>query len=352
MHYRTARRLLSCVVVPIVFIANAGNTAPPDISGTYDVATLTPLERPDAFGDNLFLSTEAAEAIAANIARLRANDAKTADPNRAAPEKGGNVGGYNLFWIDLGQSANIVDGKFRTSIITSPQNGQLPRMTEYGAKRLQGFLDDWRIHWRTPDPSVGKNDGTAWWLREAGGIGPYDHMEQRPLAERCIIGSRSTAGPPMLPNLYNNYKRIIQTDSHVMILTEMNHDARIVRMNGTHRPDSIKTWLGDSIGRWEGDTLVVDTTNFTKLPPLSGADEHLHVVERFTRMADGGLLYRFEVNNPGIWSTPWTGEYAWPARTDKVYEYACHEGNYALGNIMRGARLLEAEGQTTAASAE
>ncbi len=322
--------------------------ATPDISGTYDVGTLTPLERPEAFGDNLFMSEKGAADIAANIAKMRANDLASADPNRSAPEKGGNVGGYNLFWLDFGSDANVVDGKFRTSIITHPINGRLPPMTDYGAERLQGFLNAWRIHWRTPDPSVGKNDGTAWWLAHADGVGPYDHMEQRPLAERCIIGSRSTAGPPMLPNLYNNHKRIIQTQDHVMILTEMNHDVRVIRMNGTHRPSHIRTWLGDSIGRWEGETLVVETKNFTELPALSGADENLQVTERFTRMADGGLLYQFTINNPGIWESAWRGEYAWPAADGKVYEYACHEGNYALGNIMRGARLLERETQAAA----
>jgi hypothetical protein len=322
--------------------------AVPDISGTYDVGTLTPLERPEAFGNNLFLSEEAAAKIAANIARMRENDAKPVDPNRAAPEKGGNFRGYNMFWVDPGTGANVVDGKFRTSIITHPENGRLPPMTEYGAQRLQGFLEAWRIHWRDPDPSVGRNDGTAWWLQNDAGIGPYDHIEQRPLAERCIIGSRSTAGPPMLPNFYNNFKRIIQTDTHIMILTEMNHDARVIRLNGEHRPGHIRTWLGDSIGYWQDGALVVDTTNFTSLPALSGADENLHVVERFTPQADGGLFYQFTVHNPGIWQRAWQGEYSWPSSDDKVYEYACHEGNYALGNIMRGARLLEKEAQASA----
>jgi len=343
--------MILAAVLTAVLLYPGDTRAAADISGTYDVGTLTPLERPEAFGDNLFLSEEAAAGIAANIARMRENDAKSADPNRAAPEKGGNVGGYNMFWVDPGSGANAVDGRFRTSIITSPKNGRLPPMTEYGAGRLQGFLDEWRIHWRNPDPTVGRNDGTAWWLRE-GVIGPYDHMEQRPLAERCIIGSRSTAGPPMLPNFYNNYKRIIQTPDHVMILTEMNHDVRVIRLNGQHRPSHIRTWLGDSIGHWEGNTLVVHTKNFTVLPALSGADEHLQVEERFTRSEDGGLLYSFTVNNPTIWESSWSGEYAWPARDGKVYEYACHEGNYALGNIMRGARLLEKESQASTAAAD
>ncbi len=333
----------------LILFVSAPCMAQPDISGTYDVGTLTPLERPDMFGENLFLSEEAAAQIAGRMAAAMARDAQAGDPNRAAPEKGTITQGYNLFWVDPGKGANLVDGKFRTSILTQPSNGRIPAMTPYGAQRMADFIANWQIYWRKPDPTEALDDGTAWWLKR-GDVGPYDHMEQRPLATRCIFGSRSTAGPPMLPNFYNNHKRIIQTQDHVMILTEMNHDARVVRMNAEHRPSHIRTWLGDSIGYWEGDTLVVDTTNFTHTPPLSGADENLHVVERFTRSDDGGLLYAFTVNNPTIWQQPWGGEYNWPATDGKVYEYACHEGNYALGNIMRGARLLEKEDASSKAA--
>ena len=147
----------------------------------------------------------------------------------------------------------------------------------------------------------------------------------------------------MLPNYYNNFKRIVQTEDHVMILTEMNHDARIVRMNTEHRQAGVQTWLGDSVGHWEGDTLVVSTKNFGVTPPLSGSDENLTVVERFSKTASGELKYQFEVTDPTVWDATWGGEYPWIPSDDKVYEYACHEGNYAMGNIMRGARLLERE---------
>ncbi|MED5581669.1 MAG: hypothetical protein VYA82_06260, partial [Pseudomonadota bacterium] len=188
------------------------------------------------------------------------------------------------------------------------------------------------------------NSGTAWWQDEQGkGAGPYDDMELRPLAERCILGFGPTAGPPIFPTLYNNLKRIVQTKDSIMILAEMVHDARIVRLNSAHRPDHMRTWLGDSVGHWEGDTLVVKTKNFTPRPGLYGADKNLQVTERFRRVDDATLSYSFVVDNPTVWSEPWGGEYPWPATTAKVYEYACHEGNYALGNIMRGARLLEAE---------
>ena len=336
--------LLSSVFAITPF-AQLSATAPAqaNISGTYDVGTLTPLQRPPAFGDNLFLSTAQAEKISAQMKQAFAADTQKSDPNRAAPPSGQFTQGYNLFWVDPGQSSTAIDGKFRTSIITSPLNGRIPAMTDAGAKRLQGYLDSWRIIWRNPDPTTSRNNGTAWWLTDGGPDGPYDNLEQRPLAERCILGSRSTAGPPMLPNFYNNHKRIIQTKDHIMILTEMNHDARVIRMNAQHRPANIKTWLGDSIGHWEDQTLVIETTNFTNTPALSGADENLRVVERITRQKDASLRYEFQVINPTVWTEPWSGEYIWSPAEGRVYEYACHEGNYALGNVMRGARLLEAE---------
>lgn len=313
-----------------------------DLSGTYDVGTLTPLERPEQFGENLFLTEEQAEQMANRIAGMMSADLQPRDPNKGSLESSTYVSqGYNLFWVNVGSSANQVDGRFRTSIITHPKNGRKPPMTADGAARMQSFLDRWQIVWRSPDPTVGLDGSRAWWLEDGNPDGPYDHIEQRPLAERCIIGSRSTAGPPMLPNVYNNFKRIVQTDDAVMILTEMNHDARVIRVNGKHRPDGVRTWLGDSIGRWEGETLVVETKNFIDTPPLSGADENLVVEERFTKLEDGSLLYQFKVDDPTVWVEPWRGEYVWAPADGKVYEYACHEGNYALVNVMKGARELE-----------
>ena len=307
----------------------------PDLSGTYDAATLTPLSRPRAYGDNLYLTPEEAEKLAEEERQRLAERQLASDPDREAPPEGGdgsegaagNVGGYNTFWIDRGDGALLVDGKFRTSILIDPPNGQMPPMTEAArearAARFRGFRRG--------------NDGTAWWL-EREGPGPYDDIEQRPAAERCLLGF--TGATPTFPSLYNNYKRIIQTEDHVMILIEMNHDARIVRMNSEHLPADQTTWLGDSIGWWEGDTLVVDTTNFRPGTQGRGGTESLHVVERFTRNEDG-VLYRFTVEDENVWTVPWTGEYQWRNSDQKVYEYACHEGNYAMGNIMRGARLLE-----------
>ncbi len=311
------------------------------LNGTYDTGTLTPLERQAVYGNELFLSESEARNLE-NRSRAFVEQAnETSDPDRDAPEAGGRVGGYNMFWIDRGDSSVSIDGKFRTSIITHPENGRIPKMTDRGAERMERLQSQWRLLWRSQDLAVSQNTGTAWWLENSDGKGPYDDIEQRPFAERCIIGSRSTAGPPMLPNYYNNYKRIIQTETHVMILTEMNHDARIIRLNSEHRSAGAPNWLGDSIGRWEDDTLVVETANFKEFPALAGADKNLKVTEFFKRQTDGGLLYRFVVENPEVWSETWQGEYSWSSSDGKLYEYACHEGNYALGNILRGARELE-----------
>ena len=149
---------------------------------------------------------------------------------------------------------------------------------------------------------------------------------------------------PTIPSLYNNYKSITQTETHVVILQEMVHDARIIRLDDEHSPEDNRKWLGDSIGHWEGDVLVVETTNFRRINGLPGADENLQVVERFSRQEDGNLYYDFTVTDDTVWTAPWSGRYIWQSKPDsKVYEYACHEGNYAMGNILRGARLLEAE---------
>ncbi len=316
----------------------------PDLSGTYDGATLTPLVRPEEYGDNLYLTPEEAERLSKEEAERLATANATSDPNRTAPPSGGdgspgaagNVGGYNAFWIDRGTDALLVDGKFRTSIIVDPQNGQFPPLTPKGQLRMAKLFGGVNR----------KNEGVAWWLEESG-PGPYDNMEQRNSAERCLMGFSGAA--PSIPSLYNNFKRIVQTDDHVMILIEMIHDARIIRIDGTHADAGVTNWLGDSVGRWDGDTLVVDTTNFSEKAAgfFTGGGE-MHLVERFTKQADGNILYRFTINDPSQWKAPWTGEYVWRQSDDRVYEYACHEGNYALGNIMRGARLLEQDAATGA----
>ncbi len=312
----------------------------PDLSGVYDIATLTPLVRPVALGERLTLTDAEAIDVAKRAAAFKAATSKSSDPNRKAPPAGGdgsegasgNVGGYNTVWIDNGSGSFKIDGKWRTSLITNPVNGQMPALTAEGKKRAAA-----RAVYARP------NRGDAFWIKEGISPGPYDDPELRPVAERCLLSFGSGGGPPMLPILYNNLKQIVQTKDTVMLLNEMVHDARVIRINGQHEPSDIRRWLGDSIGRWDGDTLVVDTTNFNDYPALAGATRTLHVIEKFKRLDDKSLLYSFTVDDPTVWTKPWSGEILWPATNDRIYEYACHEGNYSFTGIMRGARELEAQ---------
>ena len=312
----------------------------PDLTGTYDLAMLTPLERPNGM-PAVMSDQDAARLERQVVEQNRALD-KAIDGNRAAPPKGGdgsvgpagNVGGYNNFWLDRGSQYSIVDGQRRTSIVIDPQDGRVPALTPDARQRQAARLAQFRP---TSDQTESNDPG----LEPAGA---YDDPERRPLGERCLLGFGSTSGPPVLPNyFYNNMHQIVQTPDSVMILTEMVHDARVVRMNAKHLPPSIRRWMGDSIGSWEGDTLVVDTTNFTDKTRFRGSTPEMHVVERITRVDAKTLKYRFTIEDPATWTKPWTGEYTWPATNERIYEYACHEGNYSLANMLRGARAKEAE---------
>jgi hypothetical protein len=332
----------------------------PNLQGTYDLATLTPLERPA--GMKAVLSREEVATLERGVATVLALGNRPSSGERAAPPVGGdgsrgaagNVGGYNTFWLDPGSTYTLVNGEARTSIVIDPPDGRLPPLTPAARQRLASLRPRASVE---NDPGLDPTPGA------------YDDPERRPLGERCLLGFGSAAGPPALPNyLYNNLRRIVQTPDTVIIHNEMVHDARVVRMNGRHRPSHIRSWAGDSVGRWEGDTLVVDTTNFhadqiryaVEASPgrslfmvesigarpqdrLNGPGKDLHVIERFTRVADNALLYRFTVDDPGTWERPWTGEFTWPATEQPIYEYACHEANYALENILRGARQRDAE---------
>jgi hypothetical protein len=310
----------------------------PDLQGTYDLNTLTPVERPRNMP--AVLTIEEAERLEAGVTAQLAASEQALDPNRAAPPEGGdgstgaagNVGGYNTFWLDPGRKYMIVNGEVRTSLVVDPPDGRVPPMTAEGAARFEA-LRNAALPDQPPvdDPGLGNPD-------------TYNDPEQRPLGERCLLGFGSTSGPPALPNyFYNNLHQIVQTPDRVMILSEMVHDARIVRMNAEHLPDHMRHWMGDSVGHWEGDTLVVDTTNFNDKTRFRGSTTSLHVVERFTRIDEKNLLYQFTVEDPATWTRPWSGEYIWPATDDPIYEYACHENNYALEGILRGARYRESQ---------
>jgi len=310
----------------------------PDLQGTYDLATLTPLER--AAGAKAFYTKEEAAKLEAAAAAFRAVGDRAIKGERSAPPKGGDgstgpaggVGGYNTGWLDPGSTFTVVDGQKRSSIIIDPPDGKVPPYTPAALKRLASMRAQ-----PTSDARESNDPGLE-------PPGSYDDPERRPLGERCLLGFGSTSGPPALPDyFYNNLHKIVQTRDSVMILTEMVHDARTVRMNAQHLPKAIRQWMGDSVGHWEGDTLVVDTTNFNDKTRFRGSTENLHVIERFTRVDANTLLYRFTIEDPDTWAKAWTGEFAWPTTQERIFEYACHEANYALGDILRGARLREAE---------
>ncbi|MBM3785878.1 MAG: hypothetical protein FJW30_16060 [Acidobacteria bacterium] len=303
----------------------------PDFSGLYDIASLTPLLRPTQFGTRLEMTDAEAEAVVRKMTATVDADNRASDPERKAPTAGGDVGSYNQLWFDRGVQAARIGGKWRASIITDPPDGRLPELTQQGkAIAARNTLRN-------------RTTGAAFWLAENMNPGPFDDPELRPLTERCLGTFGTSAGPPMLPTGYNNLKQIVQTKDRILILNEMIHDVRVVRMNAEHDPPDIRRWFGDSVGRWEGDTLVVDTTNFNDTPGLVSASRNLHVVERFTRLDANTLSYKFTVEDPSVWVKPWSGETVWPRTTQRLFEYACHEGNYSFTGILKGARILEAE---------
>ena len=299
----------------------------PDLSGYWSNASLTPLTRPGTVGGRAtYTADEVKKLEAAVVTEVEEGNADT-DPNAPAeapkaspnvrPEfaaAGGDVGGYNRGWLDPGSHVMRVGGEARTSILTTP-NGQMPA-------RKPGA---------PPPPRFG------------GGSGAYDSYESRSLGERCIMSFGRNAGPPMLANgFYNNNYQFVQTGDTFLIQVEMIHDTRIVRLNGTHRTDGVRPYMGDSIGRWEGDTLVVETTNVPASQAWMGSWKDLKIVERFTRVGKNRVHYVFTAEDSTLWEKPWGGEYEFSPLQGVIYEYACHEGNYALPGILAGARAEEA----------
>ena len=287
----------------------------PDLQGIWTNATITPLERPAGLAAKPTLTDAEARALEKKAAQdLASVDGASNSPLLAAAGSAG-TGGYNVLFIDRGSEFARVDGVKRSSLIIDPPDGKVPPLTAEARQRAAAMARGSR----------------------------FDSVKDRPPAERCLVGFGSTSGPPMLPVLYNNNYQIVQTADHVMILVEMVHDARIVRINGTHPSRDVRLWLGDSIGRLEGNTLVVDTTNFTDKTRFRGSSENLHVIERFTRTDANTILYRFTIDDPMTFAKPWTAEYPFLATPGPIFEYACHEGNYALTDILGGARKADAE---------
>ena len=293
----------------------------PDLQGVWDFRTLTPLERPDMLAERATLTAEEAAVFEARAAEL-------IRPEDSLPV-GGEVSAYNNFWID--QGARLTDDQ-RTSQIVDPPDGRLPALRP-GVK----------LHVLSLDEDL---PGTRPVRVRAAGIGA-DSYEDRGLGERCLVGFN--AGPPIVPAGYNQNIQIFQTADHVAILNEMVHDARIVPLDGReHLPAGIPQWLGDSRGRWEGDTLVIETTNFSgkvasfnpSIDKAAGTGETLHLTERFRLAAGDTLHYEYTVNDLTTFTRPFTALLQMK-RGDVLYEYACHEGNYGLYNILSGAREAE-----------
>lgn len=277
----------------------------PDLQGIWNPTTATPLERPAEFAGKATVSDQEARAFEKKDRRdvVDTGDAQFDKAQEA-------VGAYDSdFWDDARQLARV-HGVKRTSLIIDPPDGKLPPRTQEGKKRI-AFISESYSH--------------------------YDKVQDRPISERCLSDSEV----PIIPFGADDNVQIVQTPGSIMILSEVIHDARIVRMNAKHLPSNIRLWLGDSIGRWVGETLVVDTANFNDQMAARGTGERLHVIESFSRIGSNTLLYKATVEDPAMFARPWTVEYPFAATSKPIFEYACHEGNYALPDILAGARKSE-----------
>ena len=337
-----------CAVALILLALALGLTAPaaaqsgfepprladgkPDLQGVWDFRTLTPLQRPEDRAEQAQLSAEEAAEIEA-AAVQRAIEADRPSEIRTEPlPVGGNVGGYNNFWFDRG--AGVVDDR-RTSLIVDPPDGRVPA-AQPDAKQQATANDDTAL----PDRPV---------RFRVGGVGTHG-PEDRGLAERCLLGFNT--GPPIVPGGYNQNMQLFQTPDHVVILNEMVHDARIVPLDGREPlPDDMRQWMGSSRGHWEGDTLVVETTNFTdqtasfapSVRSAVGSGTTLHLTERFQRVDEDTLLYEFTVDDQTSFTRPFTAAIPMQRGAAPLFEYACHEGNYGMLNLLTGARAQERE---------
>ena len=293
---RTTRSLITIALAAGSLAIQAGRPGAGELDGIWNYATMTPLERPrDLAAKPVLTPAEAADYERQTIARQMATN------NTAGPD-----------WWDPG-TRFLTDG--RTSLIVDPPDGRVPAMTPDAQQRAAARTQARRAR------------------------GPADGPEDRALNERCL--NWSVAGPPMLPGVYNNNVQIIETAGYVAIVSEMIHDARIVPMDGRAH-GTVPKWMGDARGRWEGRTLVVDTVGFTDKTAFRGSGEHLHLVERFTRLDADTLEYRFTAEDPSTWTRPFTGMFPMKKTAGPIYEYACHEGNErSMVGMLRGARAEE-----------
>jgi hypothetical protein len=284
----------------------------PDLEGVWTNNTVTPLERPkDLAGKEFYTDAELAAGMKKEHERLDQNveEGRPTEPGTADDVH------YDFSEYGLDRAQAKLAWNRRTSIIVGP-DGTIPPLTPEAAKRRAERRAQAKGH-------------------------QFDGPESMSLSARCI--ARANVGPPLLPAAYNSNLQIVQGEGYVVIEAEMIHDARVIPTDGRpHIAKNIKQWMGDSVGHWEGNTLVIDTTNFTDLNPFEGA-QNLHVVERLTRVDADTILYQFTVEDPGMWTKPWSGEMPISKMQGQLYEYACHEANYGLVNTLKGARVAEEE---------
>lgn len=296
----------------------------PDLQGIWTNATQTPLQRPARFGDQRAMTGQQAIAAQQQAQQREVRADAPSDPDRPPPTDGNTAAAYNTFWLDRGTQVVQIDGEYRTSMIIDPPDGQIPFRPDAPEQNL---MEQWR---------------------DEHGADAFLGPEMATIGERCLLfydfrTSNSSGGPPMMPIIYNNNYQIVQTDEHIVIMAEMMHDARIIRLNSEHLPPEVYKWMGDSIAHWEDDTLVVSTRNMHPQQSHYGSGPGLQVTERLRMVSPTEIVYSFTMHDPVAYTAPWTAEMVLYARPpgEKIYEYACHEGNYALPGILAGARRLE-----------
>jgi hypothetical protein len=302
---------LLLVLPALVAGQDARRGGPPRLEGTWNSATVTPLERPPQLRDKAFFTPEEAAVWERQVAERNAEPA----PEAAARSKG--TGTYNTFFREFGTRTVKT---LRTSIVIDPPDGRIPALTPAAAEVKRRRIERQKL---------------------------FENPEELGLQDRCL--AFLTAGPPMLPYSYNSNYQIVQTREALVVHAEMIHDARIIHLDGRpHPPPAVRLWMGDSIGHWEGGTLVVDTTNFNDGGGFYGDaggnfgwDGNLHLIERFSLMDGDTLLYQFEIDDPTAFTRPWKGELTMLRTNERIYEYACHEGNYSLENMLRGFRAAD-----------
>ena len=307
--------LVSFDAAPAVAQSAAVRTAwdEPDLRGIWDFRTITPLERPDDLADQAFLTEEEAanleqEVVDRNVRLLERAAERTTAADQVDRRADGTPGFYNNFWLDGGTRTV---GTRRTSLIIDPPNGQIPALTPSGQQRAEASQAHRREH-------------------------PADSWLDRSTSDRCLLGFN--AGPPLSPGGYNQNLQIFQTPDQVVLLTEMVHTVRVVSLDGRPPLDAIPQWSGDARGHWEGDTLVVETSNFNDERRWRNSTKSLTLVERFTRVGADTLEYQYTVTDPETWTSPWTASIPLRRTDVPMYEYACHEGNHSMYGILGGQR--------------